>query len=128
MTHIIHKELSFTINGILFEVHNEVGKFASEKQICDVIEQKLKERNIEYLREYVLPSIHEGEKPGRHRIDFLIENKIILEIKYRKYLLKDDYDQTRRYLATLNLALGILVNFREDRLHPRRVLNGGGKE
>ncbi len=128
MTHIIHKELSFIINGILFEVHNELGKFSSEKQICDLIELKLKERDLKYLRENNLLSEHEGEKPGRHRVDFLIDNKIILEIKYPKYLLKDDYDQTRRYLATLNLALGILVNFREDRLHPRRVLNGAGKE
>ena len=82
MTHIIHKELSFIINGILFEVHNELGKFSSEKQICDLIELKLKERDLKYLRENNLLSEHEGENPGRHRVDFLIDNKIILEIKY----------------------------------------------
>ena len=76
----------------------------------------------------MLPSIHVGEMPGRHRVDFLIDNKIILEIKYRKYLTKEDYEQTQRYLTTLNLALGILVNFRDERLHPKRILNGGGKE
>src|SRR3989344_4358444 len=128
MTHILHKELSYIVNGILFEVHNEVGRFASEKQICDLIEAKLLERTVPYLREYILPVVHEGEKPGRHRIDFVIDNKIVLEIKFRNYLTKDDYDQVRRYLKTLNMALGILVNFRDERLHPKRILNGGGKE
>ena len=128
MGNIIHKELSFSINGILFDVHNAVGRFASEKQVCDLIEDRLKNKSIPYLREFSLDSIHEGERPGRHRVDFLIDNKIVLEIKYRKYLTREDYEQLLRYLHTLNLALGILVNFRDERLHPRRVLNGGGKE
>jgi len=43
-------------------------------------------------------------------------------------LKKEDYEQVQRYLKTLNLALGILVNFRDERIYPKRVLNGGGKE
>lgn len=127
MANILHKELSYALNGILFEVHNKVGKFASEQQICDLIEGLLKQNSVPHLREFVLPAIS-GEQFGRHRVDFLIDNKIILEIKYRKFLTKDDYDQVKRYLNVLNLALGILVNFRENRLHLKRILNGGGKE
>jgi len=127
MTHIIHKELSYILNGILFDVHNEIGRFANEKQICDLIEKKLLALKIDYKRELVLLGI-DDERAGRHRIDFLIDNKIVLEIKYRRYLTKDDYNQIQRYLTNLNMALGIIVNFRESRLHPHRVLNGGGKE
>lgn len=128
MAHLIHKELSYQINGILFEVHNELGRFASEAQICDRIEEKLKERGLPYRREYVIISVHEGEKKGRHRVDFIIDDKIILEIKCRRYLLKEDYMQTKRYLVTANYALGLLVNFREMRIHPKRIVNGSGKE
>ncbi len=127
MANILHKELSYTLNGILFEVHNKVGKFASEQQICDLIESSFKHNNVVYVREFVLPTVS-GEQAGRHRVDFLIDNKMILEIKYRKFLTKDDYDQVKRYLSVLNLALGVLVNFRENRLHPKRILNGGDKE
>jgi|SRR3989338_6552534 len=128
MVHIVHKELSYTLSGILFGVHNEVGRFASEKQICDAIEIRLKQHGLSYRREFVLPSAHAGERMGRHRVDFIIEDKIILEIKMRRQLRQEDYDQVLRYLKVLNLALGILVNFRDERLHPRRVLNGAGKE
>ena len=127
MKNILHKELSYVINGILFDVHNEIGRFASEKQICDHIEKKLIERGVIYKRELVLP-VALDEVIGRHRVDFLIENKIVLEIKHRKYLQKIDFYQLKRYLENLNIALGILVNFQEERLHPKRVLNGGGKE
>ena len=128
MAHIIHKELSYKINGILFTVHNTIGRNASEQQVCDLIEEKLRTAGLVYKREFVLAGIHAGEKIGRHRVDFLIEEKIVLEVKYRRFLRKEDYVQVKRYLETLNLALGILVNFREERLHPKRVLNGGGKE
>jgi GxxExxY protein len=128
MTHILHKELSYTINGILFEVHNDIGRQASEGQVCDLIEQKLKEMGIPYRREYVVMPTRDGEKKGRHRVDFLIDDKIVLEIKYRQYLVREDYMQLKRYLRELNTALGILVNFRDQRLNPKRVLNGGGKE
>lgn len=128
MGNILHKDLSFTLNGILFNVHNNTGRFASEKQVCDLIEESLKENSIKYRREFILPTEKLIENPGRHRVDFLIEDCIILEIKYKQYLEREDYAQIKRYLKTLNLALGILVNFREKRLYPKRILNGSGKE
>ena len=127
MVQLLHKELSFKINGILFTVHNTVGKYASEKQVCDLLEEAFKKEGVVYQREYFISSQHDEEKEHRHRVDFIIENKIVLEIKYRKFLQKEDYFQVKRYLHALNLALGILVNFREERLHPKRILNGGGK-
>lgn len=125
---IIHKELSFEITGILFEVHNEVGKFGSEAEVCDLIATKLSEANIKFVREHTISPTNEGENKGRHRVDFLIENKIVLETKTKRFLTKEDYFQIKRYLSHLNLTLGILVNFRDDRLHPKRILNGTGKD
>ncbi|MBI4992933.1 MAG: GxxExxY protein [Candidatus Magasanikbacteria bacterium] len=125
---IVHKELSYQINGILFDVHNEVGRYANEKQVCDYIEKRLKLKDIPYKREYALSAANQVEHYGRHRVDFLIDNKIVLEIKHKNYLVKNDYYQLRRYLQVLNLSLGILVNFREERLHPKRILNGSGKD
>lgn len=120
---IIYSELSFNLNGILFEVHNILGRSTNEQQICDMIEQKLIQHGLKYVREFVVPPTFEGEKPGRHRIYFLVDGAIILEIKYKPYLTKDDYFQVKRYLAALDKKLAILVNFREQRLHPKRILN-----
>jgi len=70
-----------------------------------------------------LPESFRGGRKGRNRIDFLIDDKIILEIKCKRFLDKDDYYQTQRYLHAFNKKLAILVNFRDQRVKPRRILN-----
>lgn len=127
MTNLLYKELSFDINGILFAIHNSVGKFANEREVNDEIEKLLQAKNILYIREWpILIANHEANQEY-HRADFLIDGKIILEIKYKKFLTKQDYDQTKRYLNAAQISLGILVNFRDNRIYPKRILNSAGK-
>jgi GxxExxY protein len=54
--------------------------------------------------------------------DFIIQNKVIIELKSKPFLLKVDYYQLQRYLHSTQIKLGILVNFREQYLNPKRVL------
>ena len=51
MGKIIHPELSFKVNGILFKTHNQLGRYYSEGQYADFVEKLLKESNIRYERE-----------------------------------------------------------------------------
>jgi len=127
-TKLIYSDITYKINGILFGVHNELGRFCNEKQYSDSIENKLKEANIIYKREEVIPSSFEGELKGRNKVDFVIEDKIILEVKTKRMLDKDDYYQVRRYLDAFNKKLGILVNFRQKLLQPKRILNSSVEE
>lgn len=126
-TKIIYPELSYKINGILFNIRQDLGRFCNEKQYCDAIEKHLKMSNIPYEREKILPISFKGEKPGRSKIDFLIDNKVILEIKAKNFIARDDYYQLRRYLNVLNIKLGILVNFRQRYVTPKRILNSSAK-
>lgn len=112
---IIFQELSYLLNGVCFSVHNDIGRWAREKTYCDLVEAKLKELNILYKREWAVPDL--GDK-----IDFLIDDKIILEVKAKSRLLKDDYFQTQHYLQLLNKKLGLLVNFRDRYLKPARIV------
>ena len=125
---IIYPELSYEINGILFDVHNELGQFCNEKQYCDLIEDYLRNLNLKYEREKILPPSFRNESKGRNKIDFLVEDKIILEIKTKRFLATDDYYQVKRYLNSLNKKLGILVNFRRKYITPKRILNISAKE
>ncbi len=120
---IIYPELSYQITGILFSVHKDLGRYCNEQQFCDRIERYLKQNNLPYKRELVLPPSFEGEKKGRNRIDFIIDDKIILEIKATKFLSADDYYQAKRYLQAFDKKLALLVNFREERVKPKRILN-----
>ena len=125
---LIYPELSYKITGILFAVHNELGRSRSEKQYGDAIENYLKIYEIVYEREKILPPSFSGEKAGRNKVDFLIEDKIILEIKNKPIIINEDYRQLNRYLVSLGKKLGLLINFRQRYLRPKRILNSLAKE
>jgi GxxExxY protein len=120
---LIHKDLSYKIRGILFTVQNELGRFRNEKQYGDAFEEKIKEEKLNFEREKILPVSFKGEKQGRNRVDFLIEDKIIIELKSVTCLSREDYHQCQRYLASTDLDLCLLVNFRPRYLLVRRILN-----
>ncbi|MDO8594648.1 MAG: GxxExxY protein [bacterium] len=122
MADIIYPELSYTINGLCFKVHNELGKTRSEKSYADALEVKFKEAELKYVREHPLAPSFEGEQERRNVPDFVIEGIIILDTKAKRACSREDYYQMKRYLSVANLRLGILVNFQEEHLHPKRVL------
>jgi len=123
---LIQKELSFKINGICFDVHNRIGRFGRERQYADDIEECLKKEKISYKREVEISKL--TNSPIGNRADFIIENKIVLDIKAKKFITKDDYYQMIRYLKSANVELGLIVNFRNTFLKPKRVLNSKYKE
>jgi GxxExxY protein len=121
---ILHKELSYKIYGLLFETQNILGRFKNEKQYGDYFQFLLEKNKINYVRESVLDPSFESEKKRRNICDFIIDDKIIIEFKTVAFLDKDAYFQLRRYLSCRKIDLGLLVNFRQKYLVPRRVLNG----
>jgi len=120
---IIYPELSYKLNGLLFKIHNELGRFCLEKQYGDLLEIKLKEVQIKYEREKEIPFQGKDYTIKGNKVDFYIDNKILLDLKAKKFLQKDDFYQMRRYLKASDLKLGILVNFRDTYLKPHRILN-----
>lgn len=119
---IIYAELSYKINGLCFKVQYELGRFCREKQYADRLEEVLKEKNIEYKREVILGEITNTVIKG-NIADFIVEGKIILDLKSKKYITKEDYFQMQRYLKSANIKLGIIVNFRDSYLKPKRIVN-----
>ena len=118
MTKLLYSDLTFKLNGISIQLRKEIGRFGKEKQYCDLYEEKLKENNIAYKREVIV-----GDTGNR--LDFLVEEKIVLEMKAKPFVIKEDYYQIQRYLHVLNLELGIIYNFREQYVKPHRILRVG---
>lgn len=112
---VIYPELSYEIVGMLFETHSELGPYAKEKKYGDLIEQKLKERDFKYNRELAIGNTG-------NIADFLIEDKIILELKAVRKVDNECYRQIQNYLQQTGMKLGILVNFRTSRIRPVRVV------
>lgn len=122
MTRILEKDLSYLLTGLLFKVHKDLGQFASERQYGDKLEEYLKKENISYYREYEIKNLQPDSAKG-NRADFVIKNKIIIDLKAKQFITKEDYYQMQRYLTAADLELGLVVNFRAYRLFPKRVLN-----
>ena len=114
-------DLSYKITGICFKIHNELGRFCRERQYSDKLEELLKEENVSYVREIEISDLTDSSKGNR--ADFIIESKIILDVKAKKFITKEDYYQMQRYIRASNLELGLIVNFRNTFLKPKRVLN-----
>lgn len=112
----LYGDLTYKINGVLIEVYKELGRYAREKQYADLIEKKLKAIKINYCREAAI-----GD--SGNIVDFIIEDKIILELKTVPFLIKEHFNQIKRYLHQTNFKLGILINFHTNYLTPKRVLN-----
>jgi len=112
---LIYPELSFALTGILFNVHNSLGRYAREKQYGDMSETQLKNAGLNFVREYRAGT-------SGNIIDFVVEQKIVLEIKAMDSIAREDYYQTQRYLQSTKLKLGFLINFRNRYLKPVRVV------
>ncbi len=78
---VIYPDLSYKINGILFEARNKVGQFGTEKQYCDKIEQLLGERKLFYEREKCIIISTNDKKRIRHKIDLWLKRKLLWKLK-----------------------------------------------
>lgn len=123
MPHIIHKELSYKIMGVLFSVHNQLGNRYQEKYYQRAIEEGLKESDIRYKKELSVDLKFNNKNIGKYFLDFLIEDLIVLEVKAIPRFLPRDFRQIMGYLVANNLELGIIVNFRTEVLTYKRILN-----
>ena len=120
-TKIIEKDLAYKLTGYCFNVQNDLGRFCKEKQYADKLEEEFKNNKVNYKREYKLSQMNQSIEGNV--VDFLIEDKIILDCKAKNFITKQDYFQIQRYLTAANLELGLIVNFRDSHLKPKRVLN-----
>ena len=128
MSQLVYPELSYKIVGILFEVHNRLGGGFEEKYYQRAIEQLFKKNNVTFKRELKADIFFEDDKIGKYFLDFLVEDKIIVELKTVPCLLPIHFKQVRSYLKVKKLELGILANLRGDHVTYKRILNANLSE
>jgi GxxExxY protein len=120
---LIYPELSYKIGGILFEVFNELGPGLREEYYQRAIALALKKYKLKYAEQVYAPLKFDGVKIGSYYFDFLIEDKIILEIKRGDYFKPSYIKQINEYLIVSNLSLGLLANFTNTGVKIKRIVN-----
>ncbi|QTE24089.1 GxxExxY protein [Polaribacter cellanae] len=123
MNKLLYKEDTYKIIGICMEVHNELGKGFSEVVYGDALEIEFIDNNISYTREKKFNINYKGNiLAHQYKSDFIIDDKIVLEIKAIQCLTSAHTKQTLNYLAVSKLKIGLLINFGEDSLKYNRVI------
>lgn len=122
-TDIIFPELSYQIVGVCMKVHNELGPSLLEKYYQRAIETELALKKIPFRREVPVKLEYLTQTIGKYFVDFVVNDKVILEVKAQPYYNPKFHKQVLAYLKQLNLRLGIVVNFRSGSLKPYRVVN-----
>ena len=123
MSHLIYKTESYRIIGICMEVHNNLGKGFSEIVYKDALEYEFKKLKIPFQREKEFSVKYKDiVLPHKFYADFVVWDKIILEVKNVVQLNNDHIAQTLNYLAVSDSKLGIIVNFCEKQLEYKRVV------
>lgn len=120
---IIYKELSYKLMGILFKIHRSLGSTYQEKYYQLAIEIALKEEQVLYNREVMIKLQYNGESIGKYYLDLVIDGKIALEVKTVPLIAKEYINQVLAYLDSADLKLGIIANFRTQRLTYKRLVN-----
>jgi GxxExxY protein len=114
--------------GVLFKVHNELGPSLLEKYYQRAIASELETQRLAFKKEVPIRIEYQGRSIGRYFLDFIVEDLVVLEIKVERYYTPKFFKQALAYLEQTNLPLGIIVNFRGDKLRYKRIVNSAFKD
>jgi len=123
MANLLYPELSYKLIGILFKIHNKLGAGYQEKYYQRALEKEFTINSIPFKREVLVNLEYNNEYIGKYFIDFVVDEKIALELKTVEFIKKKYIHQVLAYLNSTNLKLGILVNFNCDSLYYKRIIN-----
>ncbi len=105
-------ELSFKIIGIALELHKNIGPGLLESTYENALAYDLRENGLLVQQQVPMPFIYKEVKMDiGYRLDLLVENKLIIEIKSVENLAPVHYAQLLTYLKLSDLKLGLLINF-----------------
>ena len=115
-------ELTGKIIGCAMEVHKHLGNGFQEVVYQRALSIELNMQEIAHVREQEMPLQYKGYDIGTRKVDFFIEDKIMLEIKAVKELEDVHLAQAINYLEAYGMEIGLLINFGNTSLQFKRVM------
>ena len=123
MTDFKYGEITEKIIGAAFRVHGTLGNGFQEVIYQRALEIELRNMSMAFVREFEMPIYYLDQNIGTRRVDFLIDNKISVELKAVIILEDVHIAQAINYLEAYNLEIGLLINFGSKRLEFHRFTN-----
>jgi GxxExxY protein len=120
---VIYPELSYTLMKIAFEIHNMLGPGFTENIYQAAFVHELKSQQIIFDQQKPIQVIYKGIVLGDYRLDLLVEQKVIVELKAVSALNGLFKEQVLSYLKASGYHLGLLLNFGSKRLEHVRIIH-----
>ena len=110
-------EITYEIRGAIYNVYKTLGPGLLESVYEEALVYELEKRGMKVERQKEVPINYDGHiLKTQLRLDLLVEDRVIVELKSVKEMQDVFWKQTRTYLRLLNLKVGILVNFNTDNI------------
>ena len=120
---MLHEELTRKVIGCAMEVHKRLGNGFQEVIYQRALDIEMKLAHIEFAREMEMSIFYRDFEIGTRRVDFFVENKIMVEIKAITKLEDVHLAQAMNYLEAYKMEIGLLINFGAKSLEFKRVHN-----
>lgn len=120
---VVYRELSYQIMGSMYNVYNTLGYGHAEKIYERALSNEFRAAGLAAEPQKVIPMFYAGERIGSYVIDFVIENKVVLELKVAERFRIKDFQQITSYLKANDMKLGILILITREGIRYRRILN-----
>lgn len=123
-TKILEKKLCYKIQGCIFNISSKYGKGLKEKVYQKALAEEFTKQNLKFeeQKRINIYSFDTGKKLGTYIPDFLVEDKVIIELKASNFTMKQDIEQQRSYLRISEYEIGYLVNFCTPKLEIKRSI------
>lgn len=114
-------DLSGRVIAAAIRVHEEMGPGFLESLYEEALSIELKEHGLNFQRQMLVPVKYRNHLLGEHRLDFLVEGDLVLELKTVSGFEPIHFATVRSYLKATNCSLGLLLNFAATTLQVKRV-------
>lgn len=118
-----HSGLTERILGAAIHVHRQLGPGFLEKMYENALCLEFAKRRLPFQRQVPVTVRYDGEEIGMHRLDLIVEGKVVVEIKAAKDIEDVHLATVLSYLRATGLQAGLLLNYRAARLGIRRVVS-----
>jgi len=122
-TDLVYPELSYEIIGCAYEVMNKLGSGHPEKVYQKALAIEFSNKKIAFKEQVYAPLYYGDKIIEKSFLDFVIEEKVVVEIKKETRFSKGNIDQVNRYLKATDLKLALLINFSKDDIVFKRLVN-----
>ena len=119
----LYEDLTRQIIKAIFNVHNRLGYGYREKELQRALAEEFKKPGLGFVRELFCNLVYEGKVISKFYIDFVVEGKVVVELKIADDFYKKHFDQIMTYLKTNNLRLGLLAIYTKQKVLIKRVIN-----